>query len=51
MNENIKFFLIKLGFVTLVMIFLYYIFSPSQQCQRMYSDKGWKGSCIKNTSW
>ena len=54
MDEKTKQFAIILAMVTVVVIALYYIFSPYQNCARgdgWFSEWHYDGYCITKTSW
>ena len=54
-SEEIKNFLIKLGTVSVVVVVLYFIFSPYQNCVRTSygpeRDEYHRQECIKRTDW
>ena len=59
MDNEIKQFLIKLVSIVLSLIFLYYLFSPYQNCMNAYDHPYYRGDmelekvrrCLEITSW
>ena len=51
-NDLIK-FLIKVGLLSTLVLILYFVISPYQNCLRVIDDPEpmWKIECVKETGW